>query len=72
MLSDIAIKNAKPKDKPYKKSVGKGLFLLINPNGSKYFRFKYRFGGKEKTLALGVYPETCIFWRNLNTHSEPI
>jgi hypothetical protein len=59
-LSDTACKNAKPKDKPYKLADEKGMFLLINPNGSKYFRLKYRFGGTEKTLALGVYPETSL------------
>ena len=37
-----------------------GMYLLVNPNGSKYFRLKYRFEGKEKTLALGVYPETSL------------
>lgn len=60
MLSDTACKNAKPKDKPYKLSDSKGLFLLVNPNGSKYFRLKYRFAGKEKSLALGVYPDTTL------------
>jgi integrase len=59
-LSDPACKNAKPKDKAYKLADEKGMFLLINPNGSKYFRLKYRFNGKEKTLALGVYPETSL------------
>jgi len=59
-LSDPACKNAKPKDKPYKLADEKGLFLLVNPNGSKYFRLKYRFDGKEKMLALGVYPETSL------------
>jgi integrase len=59
-LSDPACKNAKPKDKPYKLADEKGMFLLINPNGSKYFRLKYRFAGKEKVLALGVYPETSL------------
>ena len=38
----------------------KGMFLLVNPNGSKYFRFKYRFAGKEKMLAFGVYPDTSL------------
>jgi integrase len=60
MISDTICKNAKPKKKPYKLSDEKGLFLLVNPNGSKYFRLKYRFGGQEKTLALGVYPETSL------------
>ena len=60
-LSDTAIKAAKPKaDKAYKLPDEKGMYLLINPNGSKYFRLKYRFDGKEKVLALGVYPETSL------------
>lgn len=61
-LTDPKCKNAKPKDKPYKLSISdeKGMFLLVNPNGSKYFRFKYRFDGKQKTLALGVYPEVSL------------
>jgi Arm DNA-binding domain len=36
------------------------MFLLVNPNGSKYWRFKYRYGGKEKLLALGVYPDLSL------------
>ena len=36
------------------------MYLLVNPNGSKYFRLKYRYGGKEKNLALGVYPDTSL------------
>lgn len=60
-LSDTTIKNAKPNpDKAYKIPDEKGMHLLISPNGSKYFRLKYRFGGKEKVLALGVYPETSL------------
>jgi len=59
-LSDTACKNAKPKEKAYKLADEKGMFLLINTNGSKYFRLKYRFAGKEKVLALGVYPETTL------------
>ncbi|WP_036247012.1 integrase arm-type DNA-binding domain-containing protein [Methylobacter sp. BBA5.1] len=59
-LSDVTCKNAKPQEKPYKIADEKGMFLLVNPNGSKYFRLKYRFAGKEKTLALGVYPETSL------------
>lgn len=59
-LTAITIKQAKPRSKPYKMSDGKGLFLLVNPNGSKYWRFKYRYGGKEKLLALGVYPDVAL------------
>ena len=57
-LTDRKIVNAKTSDKQYKLFDGKGLFLLIHSNGSKYFRWDYAFEGKRKTLALGVYPET--------------
>ena len=60
MLTSTACKNAKPKDKPYKLSDEKGLFLLVHPNGSKYWRLKYRVAGKEKLLSLGVYPEVSL------------
>ncbi len=60
MLTDTATKNAKPKDKPYRLADEKGLYLEVKPNGSKYFRMKYRFDGKEKLLAFGVYPETSL------------
>jgi integrase len=56
MLSDTAVRNARPKPAPYKLADGEGMYLLVRPNGAKYWRLKYRFGGKEKLLALGVYP----------------
>lgn len=59
-LSDTTCKNAKPKEKQYKLADEKGLYLLIHPNGSKYFRMKYRIDGKEKVLALGVYPDISL------------
>lgn len=59
-LTDTAIRNAKPSEKAVKLSDEKGLFLLVHPNGSKYWRMKYRFGGKEKMLAFGVYPDTSL------------
>ncbi len=59
-LSDAAVRNAKPKTKPYKMSDGEGLFLLVTPAGGKYWRLKYFFGSKEKLLALGVYPEISL------------
>lgn len=55
-LTDLAVKNAKPKETPYKLYDGGGLFLLVAPAGGKWWRLKYRFGGKEKLLSLGTYP----------------
>ncbi|MFL5341684.1 MAG: tyrosine-type recombinase/integrase [Gemmataceae bacterium] len=59
-LSDAAVRNAKAKTKPYKMSDGDGLFLLVTPSGSKYWRLKYFFANKEKLLALGVYPDVSL------------
>jgi hypothetical protein len=61
-LDDVNIRNAKPSAKPYKLADEKGLFLLVNPApaGSKLWRFKYRFAGKEKLLALGSYPDVSL------------
>lgn len=59
-LSDAKVRNAKPQAKPYKISDGDGMFLLVTPSGSKYWRLKYFFAGKEKLLALGVYPDVGL------------
>ena len=59
-LSAIQIKSAKATDKPIKLSDGGGLFLLVQPNSAKYWRLAYRFAGKQKTLALGVYPDVSL------------
>lgn len=59
-LTDTAIKNAKPQATPIKIRDGGGLYLLINPNGSRWWRFDYRFGGKRKTLSMGVYPDVPL------------
>src|SRR6204780_5804863 len=59
-LSDAKARNAKPRTKAYKSADGEGLFLLVLPSGSKYWRLKYFFAGKEKLLALGVYPEVTL------------
>lgn len=59
-LTDLKIRNAKPRAKPYKLSDGGGLFLLVHPNGGKYWRLKYRFAGRERTLALGTYPDVKL------------
>ena len=59
-LTNTKISNCKPQNKPYKLSDGGGMYLLVNPGGSKYWRLKYRLHGKEKTLALGVFPEVSL------------
>ncbi|ELS5415105.1 tyrosine-type recombinase/integrase [Citrobacter freundii] len=59
-LTDIKVRTAKPTDKQYKLTDGNGMHLLVHPNGSKYWRLQYRFGGKQKMLALGVYPEVSL------------
>lgn len=59
-LTEIKCKSAKVKAKPYKLGDGGGMYLEIMPNGSKYWRLKYRLNGKEKRLALGVYPDVTI------------
>ncbi len=55
-LTDSACRNAKPKEKAYKKADGGGLYLYVKTDGAKYWRLKYYFLGKEKLLALGIYP----------------
>ncbi len=59
-LTDIAIRSAKAKEKPYKLSDSGGLFILIATTGGKLWRYSYRFDGKQKTLALGSYPDTGL------------
>ena len=56
-LTDPAVRNAKATEKPLKLADEKGLFLLVSPAGGKWWRLKYRFGGKEKLLSLGTYPD---------------
>ena len=60
MLKDVAVRNAKPSVKPRKLSDGGGLHVLIQPTGSKLWRLAYRFAGKQKTLALGMYPAVSL------------
>lgn len=59
-LTDAKIRAAKPDEKSYKLADANNMFLLIHPNGSKYWRLRYRHLGKEKTLALGLYPEVSL------------
>ncbi len=59
-LTDPAIRNAKPKAKPYKLSDGDGMYLEVAPNGGKLWRIKYRFGGKEKRISFGKYDDVPL------------
>ena len=60
VLTVVQIRNAKPQRKPYRMFDGSGLYIEITPSGAKYWRLKYRFAGKEKRLALGVFPEVSL------------
>src|SRR5882757_1866324 len=59
-LTDVVVRNAKPTGKTCKLSDERGLYLEVSPTGSKWWRLKYRFEGKEKRLALGVYPDVGL------------
>jgi integrase len=60
MLNDTTIKNAKPREKPFKLFDERGLYLLVTPNGSKGWRFRYSHSGREKLLSLGLYPDVPL------------
>ena len=60
MLSDVLIRKAKASSKPQKLTDGRGLYLLLTPADQRWWRFKYRFAGKEKLLSLGVYPDVSL------------
>lgn len=59
-LTDAAVKNAKSKDKTYRLADSGGLYLEVSISNGRYWRLKYRFGGKEKRLAIGVYPGVSL------------
>lgn len=59
-LTDLACRKAAPKDKIYRLAAGGGLYLEVSPAGGKYWRWKYRFGDKEKRLSIGVYPRVSL------------
>jgi hypothetical protein len=60
MLTDLTIKKLKPKDKPYKKSDQDGLYIQVNPTGSKLWRMNYTYAKKQRTLSIGTYPEISL------------
>jgi len=59
-LTAVTCRQAQPAEKPYKLYDSQGLYLLVNPSGTKYWRYKYRWQGKEKALSLGVYPQITL------------
>ena len=59
-LTELTIKQAKPREKEYKLSDGGGLYLLVHPRGSRYWRFDFRFVGKQKSSSFGVWPEMSL------------
>ena len=59
-LSSVSVEAARPRKKPYKLSDGGGLYLLVNPDGSRWWRLKYRVDGREKLLSLGIYPAKSL------------
>lgn len=74
-LTEAAIKKAKPTERSYRLSDGGGMYLEVMPNGSKYWRMKCRYGGKEKRLAFGVCPSISlvsarekVWWSNTTEH----
>ncbi len=56
MLTDVTIKNLKPKSKPYRETDGGGLYLWVTPAGGRYWRYRYERGGREQLMSLGEYP----------------
>ena len=72
-LTDVAIRNAKPRLKPYKLGDSLGLFLLVQRAGGKLWRLKYRVDGKEKKLSIGSYPEVGLAEaRRRRDHTETL
>ena len=59
-LTELSIKQAKPKEKQYKLTDGEGMYLRVYPNGSKYWQLQYWFDGKQKILSLGVWPNISL------------
>lgn len=68
MRRELDIRHAKPKEKPYKIFIGRGLYVAVQPTGSKLWRFKYHFVGKEKLLSFGRYPE--VSWATANKQCD--
>jgi hypothetical protein len=61
-LTDVQVRQARPKDKEYKLSDERGLLLVVRPTGAKWWRLRYQFQGKEQMISLGVYPMSPYLW----------
>ena len=60
-LTDVGVRQARPKEKEYKLSDERGLLLVVRPTGAKWWRLRYRFQGSEKMISLGVYPDVSLW-----------
>src|SRR6185312_9353339 len=60
LYTDEAAHAIAPADKPRKVTVGLGLYLLVNPNGSRWWRFRFRFNGRQNTLSCGIFPDVGV------------
>ena len=60
MLSDAKIRSLKPKERPYEVYDDRGLYMVVNPNGSRWWRFKYKYDRRERGISLGVYPDVTL------------
>jgi integrase len=60
MLTDTELKALRPRERPYKRSDARGLYVLINTDGARWWRFRYRVSGREKLISLGTYPDTSL------------
>jgi hypothetical protein len=60
MLTDIKIRQSKPREKPYKVYDTRGLYMIVSPTGARWWRFKYRYGGKERGMSFGIYPDVPL------------
>lgn len=61
-LTDVEVRSARPREKAYRLTDGSGMYLEVSPAGGKYWRFKYRFAGKEKRLALTCPRGVALRW----------
>jgi hypothetical protein len=59
-FTDAKILSLSPKEKPYKRFLGEGLYILVRPGGGKYWRLKYYFCGKERVYSMGVFPQVSV------------